>query len=405
MKSSRIAQFARILIIGLMPLMLIAQAPSKAEILRQMKQFNFSDAVTAQAVSNDIPIATILTLRKLQDAAFGDAVYIAVINNRGVYTTAQIAELIDLKQSGFADNLIISALPTGTSAAAQPQALKSEAPSTKRGLDYYTQGTPAQAGAMLFPEDQHNVTLSVLGELDMEGVSEDMETYGGGFRWVGSHQKSATKGFASTMSLMRFGFTADNFESEILVGNVYFSNSFYLANGIKKDIAGEVVSRGFSLSVGPLYGVGATIISSTLNIDDDNFRFSSSTFGGIFSGLLGGRVATEIPIIPGMLYAQGNADLMMSYQTGEITTNTSTRTSTMTSSDELTTDISENYFTPAYSYDLVLYPSQSFPKIKFTLGALLQLTSDEDGFTMYTFGITWSMGPLYTSRSVSGSVN
>ena len=223
---------------------------------------------------------------------------------------------------------------------------------------------------------------------------------GGGFRWLEGTQTSEQKGDVGGLSFFVFGMESEGFTSETVQSNFILGKSFFLANGIKKDIAGEVVSRGFTLAVGPLYGGGITALSTNIDIDTEFFSFSSQSLGTIWSGMLGGHVTTEVPILPGILYGQGYDNLIMSFQTGSLETTTSSSFGSIPSE---TVEISETYFTPTYSFDLVLYPSQSFPKMKITLGTLLQVMNDDDSITMYTLGITWGKGPLYTSKGVSGS--
>jgi len=111
---------------------------------------------------------------------------------------------------------------------------------------------------------------------------------------------------------------------------------------------------------------------------------------------LGGRLWTEIPIIRGRLYATAVGDMYSSIQSGTITT--TSMISDVKSTTE--TEIDESYFTPNYNFDFVFYPSQSLPKLKITLGSLLRIMNDTDSYSMFTFGITWASGPLYSSRSI-----
>jgi len=395
-------------ILWLMPVSLPAQTLSKTDILKQMKQFNFSDTVTAKAVTNGISLKTILTLRKLQESNFDDSVYLAVIDRHGEFTNDQIIELKDLKASGFSDALIIAALPENSG---NINPAVSNAP-MKSGSIMQSMGNGKQAkqgsSSLLFPDESHNVALTIMGSLNTPAleVGSEMTSSGGGFRYSAITQKSETKGFGGAINMFVYSLSSDVFESNTVVMQNYFSWMHFFNNGIKKDIAGEIVHRGLTLTAGPLVGWGITSIDNTTDIGSISSGFYNHTFslGTLWSGLVGVRGYAEVPIIPGKLYGTALGDLFSSFIFGTIETKSRSYYSGYSSSSESSIDIEETYFTPGYSFDLVFYPSQALPQLKMTLGTMIQVFSDDDSMTMYTFGITWSKGPLYKSRSAGINV-
>ena len=390
--------------------LLTGQEVNKTDILKQMKQFGFSDEVTAEAMGSSASLKTILTLRKLQEAGFSDAIYIAIINRAGEYSEEQMQELIDLKHSGFADNLIVAALPE-SNASVQSLSGESVVLNKPKGLDYYSAKVQlddvsskskktSDHASLFFPDKSANFALTVLGDFENQDFSDDMDVNAFGIRYFNTLQTTETKGL--DLSINTFIMLMENEDISITTTmiNSYWAFNHFFVNGVKKDIAGEITNRGLTVAMGPLFGFGINGIYNTFDAND----LYTTVDGTIWSGLLGGRARTEIPLMPGMLYLQGFGDLMMNFQFGTITTSTSGYIFGTSFDDESESEVSETYFTPSYAFDIVLYPSQSLPRLKLTLGSMLQIMNDEDSITMYTFGVSWASGPLYKSRSVGINV-
>ena len=97
---------------------LVAQQPTKATILKSVRGFGLSDNIALLAVQENISQQTLQTLGGLSKARFGDDFFTAVISRHVALDADEIADLIDLKRSGFDESLIIMTLPAGEAQAA-----------------------------------------------------------------------------------------------------------------------------------------------------------------------------------------------------------------------------------------------------------------------------------------------
>lgn len=225
----------------------LASPQTKAEIIRQMKQFGFSDAVAVRAAEVGVSPKAILNLKSLNSGGFSDDFYLEIINRGLVMSAEQVAELLQLKSEGFSEALIVSTLPEGTAAAS------SVGPSAKGKvvivvLDFENQtGLP---NVSLGPGIADMVTTALLGTGRFRVVER-----GAAFKKIIEEQNLQLTGATSPESAVRIGRVMG--ASYVLTGKVTefgirkttASIGFILGGGGKKKITSRVVMDGRLVSV------------------------------------------------------------------------------------------------------------------------------------------------------------
>jgi hypothetical protein len=159
-------------------------------------------------------------------------------------------------------------------------------------------------------------------------------------------------------------YTTLSMDSQMVTGTnsfdmVYISTgpTIYLANGVSKDIAGEVVKRSFSCLLKP----GATL-----------FSMGDMSIFGLYTIL-----EAEVPL--GRYFAiPASVTYMAIFAEGE-TVNTWN-----------------------FDFDLMIRPFKAFQNIQIRLGTLIRATKDQSTYKMINLGLTYGFGPLYKSLNMTG---
>ena len=367
----------------------VISAQTKVDILRQMNQFGFSEVVTKAAVDAQISAKNILTLRRLQTGRFSDNFYLEIIQRHADYTTAEISDLLDLKREGLSESLIISALP-------ELAIEQAEAPIPAVGKPTPAPAVQAKtlAELALFPDNNLNFTYMYIADLGLpEDVADfDFElTAQAAFFFSFKGQRSERWG-----QELNFNFLGMSLESgedtfmDMLFLNEASIYKWYLVNGIKKDIAGEIVERGLSAVLGLSFGV----TYFTTSIESQDFLVDTRFLGFTY----GFHADTEIPLSRNRLYFTGFADYIL--QSGTVSTELEFSSFGLTFSTQSDTSVSDQLFN--WGVDLVFHPSRNIPNLKINLGAVLRQLDDENSATTYSLGLNYAWGPFYKATSIYG---
>lgn len=88
-----------------------AQTVSKATILKALSTAGYSNEITVLALEHGISIQILESLTRLAPANFSDDFIKKIITNGTTLSASQVTELIELKNNGFDESLILLTLP------------------------------------------------------------------------------------------------------------------------------------------------------------------------------------------------------------------------------------------------------------------------------------------------------